>query len=288
MIKRLLAACAAVLALVVVTTAQVAVPNTLVPGATITAAALNTNFTTIANHSLDRLSGGNISGTVTVDPGVTIDGVDIGATVCATCAPTFKDLVLASPATGITVATQVVVNSTGQLVATRLTGIVPDASFPATLPVASGANLTALNGTQITTGTVPAAQLTNAARLASNNVYTSGNDFLTYTETKTAPAITANVLTVNLALGTHFTVALNAAITTLTISNPAATGRAGSFTLAFTADGTPRAISWPGSVKWPSGVAPTMTSTNGKIDVFTFISYDGGTSWLAFVGGQNF
>jgi plastocyanin len=43
--------------------------------------------------------------------------------------------------------------------ATQLTsGTVPDARFPATLPAASGANLTALNATQLTSGTVPDAR----------------------------------------------------------------------------------------------------------------------------------
>jgi plastocyanin len=43
--------------------------------------------------------------------------------------------------------------------ATQLTsGTVPNARFPATLPTASGANLTALNATQLTSGTVPDAR----------------------------------------------------------------------------------------------------------------------------------
>lgn len=44
--------------------------------------------------------------------------------------------------------------------ATQLTsGTIPDARFPATLPVASGANLTSLNGSNISTGTVAPARL---------------------------------------------------------------------------------------------------------------------------------
>ena len=38
-------------------------------------------------------------------------------------------------------------------------GTVPDARFPATLPAASGVNLTALNATQATSGTLPMARL---------------------------------------------------------------------------------------------------------------------------------
>ena len=43
-----------------------------------------------------------------------------------------------------------------------------------------------------------------------------------------------------------------------------------------------------GQIKWPSGTAPTLTTTSGKFDVFSFLSYDYGTSWLAFNAGQNF
>ena len=43
-----------------------------------------------------------------------------------------------------------------------------------------------------------------------------------------------------------------------------------------------------GNIKWPSGTAPTLTTTRGNFDVFSFLSYDYGTSWLAFNAGQNF
>jgi hypothetical protein len=35
-------------------------------------------------------------------------------------------------------------------------------------------------------------------------------------------------------------------------------------------------------------VAPTLTSTNLKKDMFTFITINGGTEWLGFIAGQNF
>jgi hypothetical protein len=60
------------------------------------------------------------------------------------------------------------------------------------------------------------------------------------------------------------------------------------FTVRFLADGTPRTITWGASVVWPSGTAPTMSSTNGRADFITFITYNGGTTWYGFVGGQNF
>jgi hypothetical protein len=107
-------------------------------------------------------------------------------------------------------------------------------------------------------------------------------------ETKTAPAISSGTLTLNCSLGNVFAVSLNAAITTLTISNIPTTGNAFGITLAFTCDGTARAVTWGAAVKWSGGTAPTLTSTNAKVDIFVLTTWDGGTTWYAMVGGQNF
>jgi hypothetical protein len=109
-----------------------------------------------------------------------------------------------------------------------------------------------------------------------------------YSETVSSPTISAGTLALNLETSNIFAVALNAAITTLTISNPPASGSGGSFTLILTADGTARAITWGAAVKWPGGTAPTLTSTLNKIDVFTFVTTNAGTSWYGFNSGQNF
>lgn len=107
-------------------------------------------------------------------------------------------------------------------------------------------------------------------------------------ETKSTPTISAGALTLNLSTATLFYVSLNAAITSLTFSNTPASPKVYSFTLQFVADGTLRNVAWPASVKWGSAGAPTMTSTSGKIDTFTFLTHDGGTTWFGFISGQNF
>ena len=107
-------------------------------------------------------------------------------------------------------------------------------------------------------------------------------------ETKTAPAISSGTLTLNCSLGNVFAVSLNAAITTLTISNIPTTGNAFGLTLAFTCDGTARAVTWGAAIKWSGGTAPTLTSTNNKVDIFVLTTWDGGTTWYAMTGGQNF
>lgn len=109
-----------------------------------------------------------------------------------------------------------------------------------------------------------------------------------YKEIYSSPTISAGTLTLDLNNGNIFNVNLNAAILNLTISNIPSSSFVANFTLVFTADGTARGVSWPGSIKWPGATPPTITTTNGKKDTFSFVTLDGGTNWYGFIGGQNF
>jgi len=61
-----------------------------------------------------------------------------------------------------------------------------------------------------------------------------------------------------------------------------------SLTLIQKQDGTgSRTVTWPASVKWPAGTAPTITSTASKADKFIFTAIDS-SSWLGSVAGQNY
>jgi hypothetical protein len=107
-----------------------------------------------------------------------------------------------------------------------------------------------------------------------------------YSETYSSPSISSSALTLNLENGNIFNVSLNSDITTLTISNPPASGKTSSFTLVLTADGTQRTITWGASIKWGTVGEPTLTSANGRVDIFSFMSLDGGSNWFAFIAGQ--
>jgi len=105
---------------------------------------------------------------------------------------------------------------------------------------------------------------------------------------RTAPTISAGVLTIDLNSGTLFDVSLNANITSIVISNIQTSGRTSSFILRFTADGTARSVTWPASFAWPSQTAPTLSSAISTKDIFAFLTTDGGTIWDAVITGQNF
>lgn len=66
------------------------------------------------------------------------------------------------------------------------------------------------------------------------------------------------------------------------------TGVAGqSFTLILRqGTGGSKTVTWPGSVKWDGGTDPTLTTTEGAVDIFGFFSSDG-SNWFGFVSGQN-
>lgn len=72
---------------------------------------------------------------------------------------------------------------------------------------------------------------------------------------------------------------------TLTFAGATA-GVACSFTLLLRQDGTGGwTTTWPGSVVWAGGSAPTLDETASTLAVLTFVTVDGGTVWLGFPTG---
>jgi hypothetical protein len=125
-------------------------------------------------------------------------------------------------------------------------------------------------------GTTATQTLTN--KTVEAGVFTNG-----YTE-ETAVANTSTAYTIDLTNGSvqYLTLTGNC---TYTFPTPVA-GK--SFTLIQKQDGTGgRTVTWPASVKWPGGTAPTLTSTASKADKFIFTAVDG-SSWLGSNGGQNY
>ncbi len=79
---------------------------------------------------------------------------------------------------------------------------------------------------------------------------------------------------VDCSTGNYFTKTITGA-TTFTFTN-VPSGVAYAFTFEVTLNGS-NAITWPSSVKWPADTAPTIT--DGKTQVFVFLTDDGGTRW---------
>jgi hypothetical protein len=128
-------------------------------------------------------------------------------------------------------------------------GTLADARFPATLPAISGANLTNLPSPT--------------------------------PHTESVGSISGSTL--NLASGNIFSHAPSSN-TTYVFSSPPASGTAIGFTLKVSPSATVT-LTWPSSVDWPGGVAPTAPAS-GETDVFTFYTQDGGTTYYGFQAGN--
>lgn len=223
--------------------------------------------------------GGSVA-TDTTTPAITIStsitGLLIGDGTAISAATAGTDYVAPSGALG-TPSSGTLTSCTGLPISTGVSGL--GTSVAAFLATPTSANLK----TAITDETGTGGSLVFATSPALTTPTITG-----LIETKTAPTISAGALALNCALGNVFHVSLNASVTSLTFSNIPASGSAFGLTLILSMTGTAYTVTWPASVKWPSGTAPTLTSTNLKSDIIVLTTVDGGTTWFAFIGGQNF
>ncbi len=125
------------------------------------------------------------------------------------------------------------------------------------------------------TGTVTTAAIAMADNLLTRSVLKD------YAIEGSAVGNTGATETFDLTNANFFSATLDQA-STFTFSNPPASGDFGTFVLELT-NGGAFAITWPASVDWPGGTAPTLTAA-GK-DQLVFTTRDGGTTWFGFVAG---
>ncbi|MAO20546.1 MAG: hypothetical protein CMJ25_07325 [Phycisphaerae bacterium] len=137
-----------------------------------------------------------------------------------------------------------------------------------------------VNALDITT--LGTSEASKAVTADANGVVTFDNGISEETTTITS---SSNAATINLQDGTHFEHTLTENVT-YTFSNPAASGKVSAFSLKVIQDSTTRTITWPASVDFVNGIAPTISDGNGEIDIYIFITYDGGTNYYGFTAGQ--
>ena len=100
-------------------------------------------------------------------------------------------------------------------------------------------------------------------------------------------ALSGTTPSISLNTGGSFSLLLSGN-TTISFADAPATGSAG-FSLKVTQDagGSGFTVTWPASVKWPTGTAPVLTATANKADVFVFTTDDGGASFVGLVAGKD-
>jgi hypothetical protein len=100
-------------------------------------------------------------------------------------------------------------------------------------------------------------------------------------------SISSGQLTLDLSSARLFSVVMTAAITSINITNATAAG-ASNFVLILSYSTVAYSVTWPTSFRWANGLAPALTNINGKTDIFTIFSIDGGTTFYASITGQNY
>jgi hypothetical protein len=147
----------------------------------------------------------------------------------------------------------------------------------------------AVTSAKIAANAVGANQLQDGIPINMQGALLSGPELRLYSETSPVPMISAGALTLDLATGNVFEVTLTGNVTSLVLANPPAAGRAGSATLILKQDATGgRTLAWPSSVRWAGGTPPLVTLATNAVDVYAFITRNGGATWFGFPAGQGF
>lgn len=210
------------------------------------------------------LPGYNVNSTIFAG-NITISGTLIqNAQPYITSLGTLTGLTVSSPIVGsvlynantVTYASQPNITSLGTLTSLNSSGTITSANINSTLNGAIG------------TATPNIATFTNATinnRIV-ENVYVRGSVGSTYTVDWSASDIHTITLTANC---------------TLSFSNPPVSGKAQTVTLVVTQGGSGSyTLTYPAAVRWSYAQEPVLTTTVSYRDVISFITYDGGTSYL--------
>ena len=133
------------------------------------------------------------------------------------------------------------------------------------------------------TGPVPTVTLAIDAEVDFADQLATRPEMKDYSETLNAIGGTGGgTQDIDLTAGNVVSATVDTSTNTFTFSNPSATGKSCSFTLYLTNGGS-QTVTWPGTVDWAGGTAPTLTTSG--VDVLAFTTLDAGTIWYGFSAG---
>jgi hypothetical protein len=238
--------------------------DNLPSGATVGGVAISTASGTVTSVSgTGTVNGISLSGTVTSSGNITLGGtlanVDLTSQVTGT-------LPAANGGTGIT--------SLGTNVATFL-GTPSSANLASALTDETGTGVAVFGTNPTLTGVTLAGEAACADNLVTRSILKD------YAVEGSAIGATGATATIDMEVANFFSATLDQACT-FTFSNPPASGDFGGFVLELT-NGGAFVITYPASVDFVGGVAPTLTAAG--VDQLVFTTSDGGTTYFAFVAG---
>ena len=243
------------------------------------------------------------SGIGTIYPGTISNNVGIGTSVF----DADYSLIIGAPGTGktdlfvtnqsrfiSTVAITSTTNITGKLTATNYDLNSSTGKVVAGVVTATNVNVGS-GGTILTTTNVGVGIGTLSPR---NELDIEGRTrFKSYYEISNTVSSVSNNVNLNLNNGQFFELTTAAEnISQFTLQNPAS-GGTHSFTLKIVQGSTPRTVGIDTfktsggtdiPIYWNGGVVPTVTQIASAVDIYSFITFDGGSSLYGVIGGQNF
>jgi hypothetical protein len=238
--------------------------DNLPSGATVGGVAISTASGTVTSVSgTGTVQGLSLSGTVTSSGNLTLGGTLSAVNLTSQVTGT---LPVANGGTGIT--------SLGTGVATFL-GTPSSANLASALTDETGTGVAVFGTNPTLTGVTLAGEAACADNLVTRATLKD------YAIEGSAIGNAGATRTFDLSVANFFSVTIDQA-TTFTFTNPPASGDFGAFVMEIT-NGSAFLITFPASVDWPGGTAPTLTAS-GK-DQLVFTTRDGGTTYFGFVAG---
>jgi hypothetical protein len=170
------------------------------------------------------------------------------------------------------------------------------------LSVTGGASITGgmnvfgrvISNDGMTTSSLYASGATFVGNIDLTNNILFNAELETYFEPREAAVLSGDVLVCDMLLGQAFTYTLPKSITGVQVTNvPSKANTSIGFTLVLTQGTTGGYTAAFGTfvgatARFPGGTAPNMTTTANKTDIVSYITYDNGSNWYGFVGGQAF
>jgi hypothetical protein len=128
---------------------------------------------------------------------------------------------------------------------------------------------------------------TAATSATSDFVAASQGTLDAYRETSTSASVGSALYTVNCNTTNTFKLTMTGN-PTIAFSNVPSSGTVFSLTLVLVHSGGARTVTWPSSVKWQGGSAPTLSTGANDVDIITLFTMDGGTNWYGSTAGLDF
>ena len=156
-------------------------------------------------------------------------------------------------------------------------------STAAELNLLDGVTATTAEINYLDVATLGLTAASKAVTADANGVITLDNGF---SEEYAAVTSSSNAVSLDLRTAGNFSHDLTEN-TTISFANPAASGKVSAATLRIIQGSTARTITWNSSIKWASDTAPTLSTGDNDVDIFTFYTVDGGTTYYGAVVGQD-